>query len=155
MADRIAVMRRGRIVQVGRPTELYCQPDSAFVASFFSEVNTIEGVVKVGSVATPFGALAAGSLGEGAAAAVLIRPEALWLAPVDEQGPEPACAARVLAARLLGRTSLIHLCMGDSGGAHLHLHARVPGQFLPAENDIVAVELDRRQAFVFPAEETT
>ncbi|MSP88456.1 MAG: ABC transporter ATP-binding protein [Alphaproteobacteria bacterium] len=153
MADRIAVMRHGRIVQVGRPTDLYCQPDSAFVAGFFSEINVLNGIVKDKSVTTPFGALAAGSLGEGVAAAVLIRPEALGLAPVDEQGPEPACVARVLAARLLGRTSLVHLCMGDSGGAHLHLHARVPGQFLPAENDIVAVEMDRRQAFVFPAEE--
>jgi iron(III) transport system ATP-binding protein len=155
MADRIAVMRQGRLVQIGRPAELYCQPRTAFVACFFSEINQLIGIVKLETVATPFGLIGAPGLPEGAHVAVLIRPEALKLAPVNEHEPEPACCARVLAARLLGRTSLIHLCMGDSGGQHLHLHARVPGQFLPAEDEIVAVELDRRQAFVFPAGETT
>jgi iron(III) transport system ATP-binding protein len=155
MADRIAVMRQGRIVQLGRPTQLYCQPGSVFVASFFSEINRLKGVVKAGAVHTPLGAVAADGLPEGAAVAVLIRPEALRLSAIADGAPEPASAARVLAARLLGRTSLIHLCMGDMGGQHLHLHARVPGQFLPTEDEIVAVDLDRRQTFVFPAPETT
>jgi len=155
MADRIAVMRQGRVVQLGRPTQLYCQPDSVFVASFFSEINRIKGVVKSGSVHTPFGAVAADGLAEGAEVAVLIRPEALRLSAIEDGAPEPASAARVLAARLLGRTSLIHLCMGDMGGQHLHLHARMPGQFLPTEDEIVAVDLDRRQTFVFPIAETT
>ena len=59
--------------------------------------------------------------------------------------------ARVLAARMLGRTSLIHLCTCRQTGEELHLHARVPGRFLPAEETVLRIGLDREQAFVFPA----
>ncbi len=41
MADRIAVMREGRIAQVGRPHELYHRPDSRFVADFLGETNFV------------------------------------------------------------------------------------------------------------------
>ena len=59
---------------------------------------------------------------------------------------------------MLGRSSLVHLsvdrrCENGAGGEegdHLHLHARIPGRFLPAENDRLAVHLDRSQTFVFP-----
>src|SRR3546814_2892063 len=43
MADRIALMRAGRIVQLGTPANLYYQPSEAFVASFFGEINSLEG----------------------------------------------------------------------------------------------------------------
>ena len=55
MADRIAVMRDGRIVQEGSPHSLYCYPNSAFVAGIFGEVNAFTGPVKDGHVATPSG----------------------------------------------------------------------------------------------------
>src|SRR3546814_7698994 len=58
MADRIALMRAGRIVQLGTPANLYYQPSEAFVASFFGEINSLEGIVEAGEVATPFGTVA-------------------------------------------------------------------------------------------------
>ncbi len=148
MADRIALMREGRIVQLGRPVELYCHPVDAFVASFFGEVNRIPCVVSGGNVQTPFGSLRADGLAEGQAAELLIRPEALRLSPCD---PDASQAVQVLASRLLGRTSLIHLCVGDANGRHLHLHSRMPGRYLPAEGEILEVSLDLDQTFVFPA----
>ncbi len=151
MADRIALMQDGRIVQLGRPVELYCEPVNAFVASFFGEVNRISCVVRAGYVNSPFGRIAAPGLADGTPAELLIRPEALRLAPSDE---ETVYAAQVSAARLLGRTSLIHLCVGDPQGDHLHLHSRMPGRFLPSEGEILEVELDASQAFVFPAGDT-
>jgi putative spermidine/putrescine transport system ATP-binding protein len=45
MSDRVAVMRRGRIEQVGTPAELYETPASRFVADFLCESNFLEGVV--------------------------------------------------------------------------------------------------------------
>jgi putative spermidine/putrescine transport system ATP-binding protein len=42
MSDRIAIMRDGRIVQVGRPRELYERPRNAFVASFLGEANLFD-----------------------------------------------------------------------------------------------------------------
>ena len=142
MADAIALMKDGRIVQFGSPEELYLRPATPFVASFFGEVNLIPVQVGGGMVQTPFGPLAAPGLEDGQAAELLIRPEGLALRP-DPQG-----TAEVLAARMLGRVSLIHLRVGG-----LHLHARVPGHFMPAEGTRLAAELDASQAHVYPAED--
>jgi ABC-type Fe3+/spermidine/putrescine transport system ATPase subunit len=55
-ADRIAIMNRGRLAQVGTPSEIYEQPASPFVASFVGQTNTLEallvepGVVEFGGV---------------------------------------------------------------------------------------------------------
>ena len=151
MADRIALMRDGTVVQDGTPSELYYRPADAFVAGFFSQINRMQATVAGGQAATPFGPVAAAGMRDGAAVDVLVRPEALRLALADGSVPGPA-SARVLAARLLGRTSLVHLEARDRDGRLLHLHARMPGRFLPAENEFVAVALDHSQAFVFPAE---
>jgi spermidine/putrescine transport system ATP-binding protein len=48
MSDRIAIMREGRIVQVGTPNEIYNKPKDKFVAQFMGEVNTL-GVEKAGA----------------------------------------------------------------------------------------------------------
>lgn len=45
MSDRIAVMRRGRIVQVGTPLDLYYRPNSIFVANFVGEIDFLDGFV--------------------------------------------------------------------------------------------------------------
>jgi iron(III) transport system ATP-binding protein len=45
ISDRIAVMRKGKILQVGTPQELYMKPDSIFVAHFIGESNFLEGYV--------------------------------------------------------------------------------------------------------------
>ncbi|MEW5727577.1 MAG: ABC transporter ATP-binding protein [Pseudomonadota bacterium] len=143
MADRIAIMRDGRIVQQGRPDELYCAPADPFVASFFGEVNVLEGRVEGGAVATPFGPRPVPGLAEGARCQVVVRPEALHLSPA------PDGVAEVIAARMLGRSSLVHLRVQG-----LHLHARMPGRFLPAEGQRLAVALDPSQVHVFPAADT-
>src|SRR3546814_16214331 len=89
MADRIALMRAGRIVQLGTPANLYYQPSEAFVASFFGEIHSLEGIVEAGEVATPFGTVAADGLPDGAAGQELIRPEALHLRPREDGCPPP------------------------------------------------------------------
>jgi iron(III) transport system ATP-binding protein len=154
MADRIAVMRDGRVEQAGPPDEIYADPVSAFVAHFFGQVNELPGIVAGRAVATPFGSLDAGGHADGTKVRVLIRPEALKLGRISDAGAEPACVAKVVAARLLGRSSWVHLCLGrgENTDAHAHFHARVPGRFLPAEGEVLAVALDPAQAFVFAAD---
>src|SRR3546814_20711411 len=78
----------GRIVQLGTPANLYYQPSDAFVASFFGDINQLEGVVEAGEVATPFGAVAAPGFPEGGAVQVLIRPEAQHLTPLEDRSEE-------------------------------------------------------------------
>ncbi|MBP2290800.1 ABC transporter ATP-binding protein [Azospirillum rugosum] len=148
LADRIALMRAGRIVQIGSPIDLYTRPADSYAASFFGEVNRLPGVARGGAVETPVGSVPA-AMAEGTAVEVLIRPEALKLS--IDAAPSGAVTARVMAARLLGRSSLVHLDVPDGPGGAVHLHARVPGPFLPPEESLVSVSLDRSQVFVFPA----
>ena len=145
MGDRIAVMREGRILQTGTPDELYCHPANAYVAELFGEVNRVVAVVRDGIVETPFGPLPASDLAEGSTAEVLIRPEALHLS----RAPGTPMA-RIIASRMLGRTSLIHMSITDDAGNDIHLHGRAPGRFLPGEGEKLSVALDTSQAFVFP-----
>ncbi len=155
MADRIALMRDGRIIQMGTPRELYCEPEDPFVVSFFGAVNEWGGEVRDGRVATPVGPVAAPALAEGARARVMIRPEALRVTPVelpdDERRAEPAQRGQVIQARLLGRSSLVQLHARGADGSEANLQAQVPGVFLPEPGQPVALALDTSQTFVFPA----
>jgi iron(III) transport system ATP-binding protein len=55
LADRLAVMREGRIVQVGPPEEVYGRPASRWAAQFVGEVNVLAGVARGDGVETELG----------------------------------------------------------------------------------------------------
>ena len=79
LSDRIALMRDGRIVQIGPPEELYRRPIDLAAARFFCNVNEVEGRVESGSVVTPLGRFAADGLAEGSEAVAAIRPQGIAL----------------------------------------------------------------------------
>ena len=146
MSDRIVVLRDGKVVQSGRPVNLYCQPNSAFVAEFFGEVNRVDGVVANKKVATPLGNFdAPDGLQNGYQASVIIRHEALFIDPGND-----GVIAEVMESRLLGRASLIHLSV-PTGRSEIHLHARIPGLNSIEVGSQVRVRVDPSQAFVFQA----
>ncbi len=147
MADRIALMREGRVVQFGSPAELYCAPADAFVAGFLGDINRVGGVARDGAVETAFGPVPANGLGDGADAEVAIRPEAVRLSDAGGGGRPLAI---VVESRLLGRTTLVHLSY-PWRGRRLHLHARTPDVRGPEPGDVVSVDLDLSRTFVFPA----
>ncbi len=147
MADRIAVMRDGRIVQQGNPTDIYCNPQDPFVVRFFGDVNEVRGIVADGRVDTPVGPVDASHLAEGTAVQVLIRPEALQVE--RRAGPRDHSGSHVLMSRLLGGASFIHLCV-HQGNDEFHMHAHMPGVFLPERDDPINIHLDPSQTFVFP-----
>jgi len=150
MSDRIIVMRDGHVQQSGRPVNLYCQPNSAFVAEFFGEVNRLEGRVSNGCIETILGCFdAPPSMREGDAASIVIRHEGLTIEP-DGSGKD--ANAYVMEARLLGRASVIHLSV-PTGTDELHFHARVPGLNSLQTGSPVRITVDTTQAFVFPAGE--
>lgn len=88
-ADRIAVMREGQIVQIGRPAEVYETPNSRYVADFIGDVNLFEGsvtaadgrLVKMTSADSPAGfeALEGDAVAVGATAWLGVRPEKIQL----------------------------------------------------------------------------
>lgn len=90
MADRVAVMKAGEIVQETPPREIYQKPRTRFVASFIGQINFLEGEVAApGIVDTPSGKLqfsGYNDIGIGTKVTVAIRPENLRLIEeVDEK----------------------------------------------------------------------
>ena len=100
MADRIAVMNEGVMLQVGSPRQIYEHPESHFVADFIGETNFIAADLLerqsdgYGLVKLPNGALIRAQLAESLAAssqsvAIAIRPERIGIAaPADAPGPD-------------------------------------------------------------------
>ncbi len=87
MADRIALMREGRIVQVGAPDEIYNAPADAQAAAFFSDLNVFAADVRDGWARTLFGPVPAPGHGDGARVNVMARPHALFLeGPNGQEG---------------------------------------------------------------------
>lgn len=150
MADRIALMQAGVIVQSGTAEELYNRPESAFAVSFFGEVNTIEGTARGGSVATPLGALDA-PFQDGCRVRVFVRPEGLQLEAAAAPGESVEAGrneAEIIESHLLGPASLVRLRLA---GAAQPLTARSDDDALWKAGTKVRIRLDPARSFVFPA----
>ena len=114
IADRVGVMRDGRIEQLAAPTEVYSRPATSFVAEFVGLSNRLPGEVRGGEVTvrgcklplvdqgTPDGQVVA-----------LVRPEAVTLASRDAPEPGPL-AGTVIAVTFLGATSRVSVDLGDA-----------------------------------------
>lgn len=90
MADRIAVMDAGQIVQIGTPVELYNRPLTRFVADFLGEANFLDGRLtgsgSPASIATPLAEIRSSEdrgIAEGADVTCCIRPEQIAIFPED------------------------------------------------------------------------
>lgn len=156
-SDRIAIMQDGKIAQIGAPDDVYNNPQNAFVASFFGDVNVMQAVVKDGKIATPLGVINGRGHNDNTRVNVIIRPEALRLkahdAAIDHNDAAHAHThGKISERKYLGRSTLVHLDMhtfGDNTPQPFHAHARIPGTF-PDSSDIVQdIFLDEAQIFVF------
>src|SRR3954447_1570403 len=119
MASRIAVMNRGRLVQIGAPAEIYERPGSRFVAEFVGKVNLFEGQVAavsgglclaVPDLPEPIALPLASDLRPGVPAMLALRPEKLVLR--RERLPGPAIPATVTAIDYQGAQSSVRLMTG-------------------------------------------
>lgn len=118
MADRVAVMDLGRLLQVGVPQEVYNRPVDAFVARFLGRVNLLQGQVEGLDgrgdlvVRTPIGRLIgrspSGPLPTGLPVTVAIRPDALALGPSVPPGSN-RFAASVERQVFLGEVREVYL----------------------------------------------
>jgi putative spermidine/putrescine transport system ATP-binding protein len=119
IADRVGVMREGRLAQLAPPTEVYSRPATSFVAEFVGLSNRLAGEVRGGEVIvrgcklplveqdTPDGQVVA-----------LVRPEAVSLAsraPESETGTGSSpLTGTVIAITFLGATSRVTVDLGDT-----------------------------------------
>jgi iron(III) transport system ATP-binding protein len=102
LADRLAVMRDGQIVQVGPPVEVYGSPATRWAAQFVGEVNVLSGVARDGGVETELGVFDLSAPASGAVH-VAVRPEQLELTA------RGASNAEVIAREFRGHDVLYRL----------------------------------------------
>jgi iron(III) transport system ATP-binding protein len=134
MAQRLALMNEGRVVQVGTADELYQRPGSRFAASFLGETNLLEAKVlrsEEGGVVvrTPMGELRCGG-GDGhqpgSTVLVSVRPEAVELVASSEGRASNTFSVSVEEVTYLGETSQYLLRAGEVTLKCLALAAPTP-----------------------------
>lgn len=153
MADRIALMRAGRIEQLGAPYHIYNNPKDRSAAAFFSDLNVIHGVVKSRQTDTPFGLFLTPGMVDDTDVEIIVRPQHLKI-DLDD-GKPPVANARtgvpargtVSRARFMGPGSLIEVAMECDSSV---LRATVPGVFTPEPGTKVWLSLRRESCFLFP-----
>jgi len=154
MADQIALMRDGRIVQRGAPYNIYNAPVDRDAAAFFSDINMIKGEVKGALTDTAFGQFLCPGQPDGTRVEIVIRPQHLKV-DFDRsgRGPHPTpgtgTPARgvVVRSRFLGLDSLVEFKMDFDGSI---LKAVVPSVFLPKPGLPLWLMIRRDRCFVFP-----
>lgn len=130
MAGRIAIMNRGKFVQIGEPEEIYEHPNSRFSAEFIGSVNVFEGVLKARlddalvidspGLRHPLKVDSDASVVDGVPVFVALRPEKVMLC---EQIPADGCNFAV--------GEVVHIAyLGDLSIYHVKLHS---GQMLSAQ----------------------
>lgn len=159
IADRIAIMRAGKVVQVGTPAELYAHPTTAFVAEFLGQANLIPGRISERSAAggagkervrveTALGELIAftdGTLPASTARVTLgIRPEQIKVAVDGAEDGENRVPARLVETWFLGDSSEHRL---DCRGQALRMTSVPPRLDLASE---VRLQLGANELVVLP-----
>jgi iron(III) transport system ATP-binding protein len=149
LADRVAVMRDGRIVQVDAPVDLYRNPVDVGVATFVGGATLLPATLRAGRAACALGELAITdgshtSGPDGEQVTVLVRPEQVRLHPDGASGPR-AIAEAVSFFGAYASVSLRLCGVGDGKaggqGAGMRVAARVPAVLVPEVGAGVVLEV--------------
>jgi iron(III) transport system ATP-binding protein len=152
MADWIKILGdNGRILQTGRPHEIYYHPQHEFVAKLFGLMNRFEGVVKSGCVEIPIGQIPAEDLDDGARVEVLVRPEGVTL----ESDCDTGAPVDVISTHLLGHDNIVRVrlkgdAMSEDDGKELYV--RIHHTFEPELSKNITAGVDPEYAFIFPVD---
>ena len=140
IADRIALMREGTIVQEGSPETLYLTPATRWAAEFVGAGNFLPGLVRDGVVDTPLGVFPANGAAGAHSVDVLVRPELV------ELQPDPAGGAEVVAREFRGHDVFYRVRLDG-----LELLSHRPSTEAVPLGSRVRVKLHDRYAAVFPS----
>ncbi len=140
IADRIALMRDGTVVQEGSPEALYLSPASRWAAEFVGAGNFVPGLVRDGHVDTPLGAFPVNGASGARTVEVLVRPELVELLP------DPAGSAEVVGREFRGHDVFYRVRLDG-----LELLSHRPSTEAVPLGSRVRVKLHDRYAAVFPS----
>lgn len=158
LADRIAVMREGRIVEIGSPRDLFLSPRSAFVADFLGagRIVPLRANEPLGAEASRISSALGSWTAEGvpATAALLVPPDALALAaPSRAASPAPGRAAAMPSVEPTAKATVrevlfegdrVSICAELTDGSVVTLH-HSPRFHAPRPGEPVTLEVDRER----------
>ncbi|NYI66328.1 ABC transporter ATP-binding protein [Spelaeicoccus albus] len=180
LADRLVIMRAGRIEQLGEPGAVYDRPGSAWAANFVGDANAITGTYRPDGdgarIETDLGEFLAGapigSIEPGHAATMLIRPENLSLSPVADQTradqtradqtraadgvrhrPERANAISVRIRDQLAVGSRLKVTAVTPGGKSFEILQPRPGRTGLSDGDDAILEFERSAVLLYAADD--
>ncbi|MFG3292343.1 ABC transporter ATP-binding protein [Streptomyces sp. NPDC048179] len=140
LADRVVVMRDGRIAQSGTPLEVWQRPADAFVARFLGFGNVVPATVGGAVAVTPWGKLPVPGTAPEGAHTLLVRPAGVRLVAADAGLP-----CTVAARTFQGTHVTVHLQPRDGGP---RLEAACALREAPEAGDAVGVEFDAAETVV-------
>ncbi|WP_433384354.1 ABC transporter ATP-binding protein [Actinoplanes sp. CA-142083] len=130
VADRVGVMKSGKLEQLASPADVYQKPATAFVADFVGLSNRLPGTVSGDTISVLGASLPLVSPAPSGSATALVRPEAVSVAPAADG------AGRVLNCSFLGPTSRVTVTVGET-----LVVAQVPSALVPSLAPGTAVEV--------------
>ena len=150
LADKVAVLREGRLEQFGSPEDIYQHPASDWVASFVGDVVELEGTWRGGRVTCALGAVEASAVGftpaDGEAVRLMLRPE--WIVPRPELLAHAAAGAdaRVASISYAGHDAMLSCDL--AGGPTVRM--RMAAVELPHIGDELRLAV-QRPGLAFPS----
>ena len=155
MSDRVVVMFKGRIAQIGAPADIYQRPENLDVAQFVGQVNLVPAVVAgpagAGRVTVDcaFGRLeieARAAHAAGEKVVLVLRPEAIGLGPAGDGGSGPGPGAGSAPGRVVSQFysgSLVDYRMALDSGETLHVQAFPTTRFADGDRVTLRAGADR------------
>jgi iron(III) transport system ATP-binding protein len=143
LGDRVALLRHGRIAQIGTAAEIYRQPIDLNAARFFSPLSEIASVVRSGVAATPLGDVTAQHLPDGTRVTIAIRPAGG--AVINQHSP--GTPGRVIGKR---DTIGIDICEVKVAGLDTPVGIRQAADASISVGQDVFVTLNQEHVLVFP-----
>ena len=151
MSDRIAILRKGQLIQEGVPSELYARPKNHFVASIFSDINEILCKVENGRVDSVFGQFPAAAADIDGQAVLCVRQADLNLSRLEETLSSAGPEGRVTDAKFLGQWWLFEVAVAGLD-TRLRVKQSYSSPFRPG--DEVRISADPARVMVFaPSDE--
>jgi putative spermidine/putrescine transport system ATP-binding protein len=144
LGDRIVVMRKGAIAQIGTPREVYFAPANRFVAEFVGAANIIEAPCRDGVLTLPGGTLQVADGTTNGAALAMIRPESIRIVAAENA----ALTGQVDSVSFVGDRQRASI----SGAASRPLTADVPNTIAIKVGDRVGLAIDPAAIRLLPGE---
>ena len=154
LSDQIAVMRAGRIVEIGDPKKIYFNSDHRFVADFIGRANLIPGKVSalddphaiVDSAIGPIVALNSRQIAAGQEAMVCVRPEFIKIVPAGTAGGRNSFRGKVESLVFIGEAYEGEIRIGET-----LLTTAIEPTVSIGEGDEISVSFDPDHCFLLSA----